>query len=256
MREARRQAGDERSPPLLESVTRDRQRPAAMVDDGSAELVQGPDARTVALRVGSPSDGPGEDRREAELLREPDVGVQKLGRHRGGHVGVEVRRGKAGGDRPLDLSPHLGLGGLGNEVPPQARHVTPEVAVPVDQPRRATDRRDRSPSAGVPLARQGQVHADVEGVIPGPCRRDLGKPGPGDHHRATGHEPSRRQIEEGHVRPVARAEVVVRDDRAPLGRVGNGGCTGCGCWSHLAVPIGRTRFGTRAGKTKADHDPS
>ena len=47
---------------------------------------------------------------------------------------VEVGRDEAGGKCPFDLRPHFGLGGLGNEVLSQARHVTPETAIPIDQP--------------------------------------------------------------------------------------------------------------------------
>ena len=62
--------------------------------------------------------------------------------------------------------------------------------------------------AGLPLACQGEVHADVQGWIGRRCIRDLPKPWPGHHHGAARHKPARGKVQEGAVRAVACTKVV------------------------------------------------
>lgn len=127
-----------------------------------------------------------------------------------------MRRLQPGRDGALDLRPHLGLRRLRHDVPAQARHVRPEIAVAVDQAGGAAHGRDRRPAAGAPLAGERKVHADVVSVAFARVGQ-LAEPASGNHDRAAGGQATRGQLEKGLVRAVRSAEVVdVRDDRPTL----------------------------------------
>lgn len=215
VRDARREFIDQRLPSLFEEVGLDRKRTLTMIDHGRAVPVQRRDDGSIDPDIGRPGDGSWQDGEQSELARKVHVGAEKFGQHGGTHVGVEVRGSEASRERPLDLGPQFGFGSFGHEVAPQALDVAPETGIVVDQPGCAATGRDRRPTARVPLARQREMHPEVERGIGRRGIHNLPEPRPRHHDGPAGHEAAGREVQESLVGAVTGPEIIdMRDDHA------------------------------------------
>ena len=155
-------------------------------------------------------------------MPEPDMAVEQLGQHRRRHVGVDMRRVDAGRSRALDLRAQLGFRGFRHHMPTQARDIAPKETVVVDQPRGPADRRNRGPAIVLPLAGQGQVHAEIECWIGGSGLGDFAEPRARHHDRAAGDKATLGEVEKPAVCAVTHPEVVNMEDRGAFDAEGVG----------------------------------
>ncbi len=149
----------------------------------------------------------------------------------------EVADVEAPHDGPFDLGPALASHLVEIGVVPRVFDRPREASIAVEEAGRV---RDRSPSVGVELGIEREVHADVfaavaAGRITGPRARH--------HQRRARRQPVPERVVGGHVAGVGEAEVVAGDDQqlgvggVPelLGERGHGRIS-------VPVPIGRIRW--------------